>query len=90
MAQMPLVQIHGVNSVAIDSVSRPVAGADDVIVQVAQCGICGSDLNYIAMGGLLGPARPMPLGHELSGTVLEIGDNVTHIKIGGSPKRNCS
>lgn len=82
MDQMPLVQIHGVNSVTVDSVNRPVAGADDVIVQVAQCGICGSDLGYIAMGGLLGPGTPMPLGHELSGTVLETGENVSHVKVG--------
>ena len=32
------------------------------------CGICGSDLSYISMGGVAGPARtPMCLGHEISG-----------------------
>ncbi len=82
MKEMPLVQIHGINKISIDSVKTPVAGVDDVVVQVAQCGICGSDLGYIAMGGLLGPGTPMPLGHELSGTVVQAGGNIRHLKIG--------
>lgn len=82
MTDMPLVQIHGINKVSLDRVSKPVAGDDDVIVQVANCGICGSDLGYIAMGGLLGPGTPMPLGHELSGTVVAAGVNVSHVKLG--------
>jgi threonine dehydrogenase-like Zn-dependent dehydrogenase len=82
MTTMPLVQIHGVNTVSLDPIARPTAGDNDVVVEVAQCGICGSDLGYIAMGGLLGPATPMPLGHELSGTVVETGINVSHVKVG--------
>ena len=79
---MPLVQIHGVNEVRIDRVPTPVCGEHDVIVQVQQCGICGSDLGYIAMGGLLGPGKPMPIGHELSGVVREAGSAVTHLTVG--------
>lgn len=82
LQKMPLVQIHGVDEIRIDSVPRPVAGADDIVVEVAHCGICGSDLGYIAMGGLLGPGTPMPLGHELSGTVIEAGSNVDHVRVG--------
>ena len=82
MPEIPLVQIHGVNKVKLDKIKKPVAGPNDVVVSVSQCGICGSDLGYIAMGGLLGPGIPMPLGHELSGTVVEAGANVTHVKNG--------
>ncbi|MGI9279411.1 MAG: zinc-dependent alcohol dehydrogenase [Endozoicomonas sp.] len=78
---MPQIRIHGPDRVQLDLVARPVAGLDDVIVQVEQCGICGSDLGYIASGGL-GPDSPMPLGHELAGTVLEAGDNVSHVRVG--------
>lgn len=76
-ATMPLVQIHGVDEVRVDTVPQPTCGADDVIIRVANCGICGSDLGYIAMGGLLGPGVPMPLGHELSGEVIECGAAVS-------------
>jgi 2-desacetyl-2-hydroxyethyl bacteriochlorophyllide A dehydrogenase len=78
---MPLVRIHAVGQVALDHVERPQAGPDDVVVQVALCGICGSDLGYIATGGF-GPDAPMPLGHELSGTIVDAGANVVHVQVG--------
>lgn len=82
MTSIPLVQIHNVDAIQIDQIEAPSAGPDDVVVTVKQCGICGSDLGYIAMGGLLGPGNPMPLGHELSGVVSQAGNNVTHVKVG--------
>ncbi|MCZ6830356.1 MAG: zinc-binding dehydrogenase [Gammaproteobacteria bacterium] len=82
MNSMPLVQIHGVDDVRLDRVPEPEHAADDVLVRVAACGICGSDLGYIAMGGLTPPGQPMPLGHELSGVVAAVGANVTHLEIG--------
>ena len=82
MNTIPLVQVHGVDEVSVDQVAKPICGPDDVIVQVAACGICGSDLGYIAVGGLTPPGVPMPLGHELSGTVCEVGDNVSHVSPG--------
>lgn len=53
-------------------------GVDDVIVQVRACGICGTDVNF---------ARdwtddPMPLGHEISGEVVEVGGCVTRVQPG--------
>jgi 2-desacetyl-2-hydroxyethyl bacteriochlorophyllide A dehydrogenase len=82
MTQMPLIQIHDVGRVELDRVEIPRPGPDDVLIEVAFCGICGSDLGYIAMGGLMGPGNPMPLGHELSGTVAEVGRNVRHVGVG--------
>jgi 2-desacetyl-2-hydroxyethyl bacteriochlorophyllide A dehydrogenase len=82
MASMSLVQIHGVDDVRLDTVESPVAGPDDVLVRVAACGICGSDLGYIAQGGLTPPGVPMPLGHELAGTVESVGSQVDHLQVG--------
>lgn len=76
------VVVDGVDSVKLTEVDAPQATSDDVIVKVEQCGICGSDLGYISMGGLLGPGVPMRLGHELSGTVVEAGSNVSHVAVG--------
>jgi threonine dehydrogenase-like Zn-dependent dehydrogenase len=54
-----------------------------VVLRVGTVGICGSDLGFIAMGGLVGPtADPFPLGHELSGTVIEAGADVTTVAVG--------
>jgi 2-desacetyl-2-hydroxyethyl bacteriochlorophyllide A dehydrogenase len=82
MATIPLARIHGVNDLRLDTAPVPICGPDDVIVQVKECGICGSDLGYLAMGGLTGPDVPMPLGHELWGLVHEVGANVSHVVTG--------
>lgn len=68
---------------------RPVAGPaqvgpDEVRIAVHTVGICGSDVHYYAHGRI-GPyvvEDPMVLGHEASGTVLEVGANVTHLAVG--------
>ena len=55
---------------------------DQVLVKVASCGLCPFELN-IWDGNLnwfLG--QPHPLGHEFSGTVAEVGKNVTGFKVG--------
>ncbi len=82
MTTIPLARIHGVNDLRLDSTSRALCGPDDLVVQVQECGICGSDLGYVAMGGLTGPDTPMPLGHELWGLVSEVGVNVAHVVTG--------
>jgi (R,R)-butanediol dehydrogenase/meso-butanediol dehydrogenase/diacetyl reductase len=74
---MELVQIHGPGVTRLDDVHEPEPGPRDVVVDVAACGVCGSDLKYIALGGVGGPSRePVPLGHEFSGTVSFVGDEV--------------
>ena len=71
------VRIHGPDDVRLDEVPEPVPGPRDAVVRVAACGICGSDLGYVRMGGLVGPARePMPIGHELAGVVEAVGAEV--------------
>lgn len=79
---MQQVRVHGPDEVTLDEVPEPECGPVDVIVAVSACGICGSDLNYISMGGLTAPGVPMPLGHELSGTVVEVGAEVTTVQPG--------
>jgi 2-desacetyl-2-hydroxyethyl bacteriochlorophyllide A dehydrogenase len=82
MQSIPLVRIHGIDDLRLDMIELPQCGEDDVMVKVRECGICGSDLGYLAMGGLMGPGKPMPLGHELWGEVSAVGGNVTHVVAG--------
>jgi len=59
-------------------------GVDDVRIKVHTVGICGSDVHYYRHGAI-GPfvvKHPMVLGHEASGTVIEIGNGVKHLKVG--------
>ncbi|WP_106477701.1 NAD(P)-dependent alcohol dehydrogenase [Phytohalomonas tamaricis] len=59
-------------------------GSHDVKVRVHTVGICGSDVHYYTHGRI-GPfvvETPMVLGHEASGTVVAVGDQVSHLNIG--------
>jgi threonine dehydrogenase-like Zn-dependent dehydrogenase len=80
---MKQVNVHGPGDVRIDDVPEPECDARDAILRVQSCGICGTDLRYVRLGGLAGPTgRPMPLGHELSGVVERVGAEVTRVAPG--------
>lgn len=84
-ASMPLARVHGPGDVRIDTVPVPACGPGEVLVRIAACGVCGSDLGYIAQGGLGGvePLRePLPIGHECAGTVVAVGAGVEGIAPG--------
>ena len=57
---------------------------NDVKIKMHTVGICGSDVHYYTHGKI-GPFvvdKPMVLGHEGSGTIIEIGNKVTNLKVG--------
>jgi (R,R)-butanediol dehydrogenase/meso-butanediol dehydrogenase/diacetyl reductase len=65
-----------------------VKAPDDVLVQVAWCGICGTDLHEYVVGPIVTPVRPHPLtgatlpqtlGHEFSARVVEVGSDVAGV-----------
>lgn len=58
-------------------------GPDDVRIKMHTIGICGSDIHYYQYGAI-GPfvvTEPIILGHEGSGTVIEVGKKVRHLKV---------
>ncbi len=64
----------------------PEMGEDEVKIKVAYCAICGSDPHNIngAFGDPPGSTRPIPLGHEISGIIVELGPKATKkgLKVG--------
>ena len=58
----------------------PPLGPSDVLVQVTQCGVCTSDVDF--WKGDSDRRMPEPLGHEPAGTVLEVGREVTTVQPG--------
>ncbi len=83
MAQQIQVQIHAADDFRLDRVPAPEPGPRDAVVRVAACGICGSDLGYLKLGGVAGPTdTPMPIGHELSGVVESVGAEVVGVSPG--------
>ena len=80
---MKVVRIHGPGDVRLDELPEPEVGPDDVVLEVGACGICGSDVGYARIGGVMAPVSdPMAIGHELAGTVISAGANVQGIQIG--------
>ena len=79
-----LCRLYGKNDIRIESaeIAAPLAG--QVLVQIGVGGICGSDLHYYQDGGF-GPIRvkePIVLGHEVAGTIRDIGPDVSGLKSG--------
>ncbi|MDO5346835.1 MAG: NAD(P)-dependent alcohol dehydrogenase [Lachnospiraceae bacterium] len=62
----------------------PKAKDDEVLVKLEYVGICGSDLHYYETGAIgdYVVKPPFVLGHEPGGTVVEVGKNVKHLKVG--------
>jgi threonine 3-dehydrogenase len=68
----------------MEDVPVPEIGPDDVLVKVTKTGICGTDLHIYKWDNWAQGAVPVPMtvGHEYSGTIAELGANVTHLQIG--------
>ena len=69
----------------VREMENPTAGNGQVVIKVAACGVCRSNLHMIegdwASGGT--PSHtPIVPGHEVVGTVAEIGSNVDHLSVG--------
>ncbi len=78
-----VLNIHGVGDVRLDPVDAPRPGNSDVVVKVKACGICGSDLTYIKVGGIhRKPGGVTPIGHEAAGEVLAVGADVKGVSAG--------
>ena len=87
---MRAVRFHGPADLRVDEVDEPAPAANQVKIKNAFSGICGSDLHlYFGEDGtpppphpVTGATWPQTLGHEFSGTVTEIGADVTGVAVG--------
>jgi L-iditol 2-dehydrogenase len=82
---MKTMKLTGLHQMTMQEAPKPIITNDtDVLVQMAQVGICGSDVHYFAEGGI-GSQRvqyPWTVGHEGAGVVAEVGAAVTRVKPG--------
>lgn len=77
---MRIAVLEGPGAFALEDVAIPEIASDEVLVRVAACGVCTSELNVWA--GTAPAAFPLYLGHEVSGTVVEVGSTVTGLAPG--------
>ena len=74
---------YGKHDMRVEESPMPQVGAEDVLIQVKACGICGTDVHiYEGDKGAAEVTPPTILGHEFSGVVTEVGAAVTNVKVG--------
>lgn len=82
---MKALVLERVGELAIRDIELPdVVGADDVKIAIDTVGVCGSDVHYYKHGriGDFVVKKPMVLGHEGAGKVIEVGNAVKELKVG--------
>jgi len=70
---------RGINDMRLETVPVPHIGAGELLVKIATCGICGTDLKKIHMGS---HSAPRIFGHEMSGVVAAVGEGVNGYAVG--------
>lgn len=72
--------VHAREDIRYEEISKPVPKKGQVLIKVKYTGICGSDIPRV--NGDVCHFFPNVLGHEFSGTIEQIGEDVTSLKVG--------
>ena len=90
---MKAARFYDKGDIRIEDIPEPEVTAGTVGIQVAWCGICGTDLHEFMEGPIFippcghphpisGESAPITMGHEFSGVVYAVGEGVTDIHVG--------
>jgi L-iditol 2-dehydrogenase len=78
-ATMRAAVYRGIDDIRMETVPVPVIGPGELLVKIATCGICGTDLKKIHTGS---HSAPRIFGHEMAGIIVRVGEGVTNFKLG--------
>ncbi len=78
-ASMRAVVYHGKNDLRLEVVPVPTIGPGELLVKIATCGVCGTDLKKISTGS---HSASRIFGHEMAGTIVQLGEGVTNFALG--------
>ncbi|GEK67936.1 alcohol dehydrogenase catalytic domain-containing protein [Paracoccus denitrificans] len=87
---MRALRFHAAKDLRVEDIPQPTEpAADEVVIENRFAGICGTDLHEYAYGPIFvpkdaatGAVAAQVLGHEYGGTVVKVGRDVTHVKVG--------
>ena len=90
---MKAARFHARGDIRIEDIPEPTVAPGTVGIDVAWCGICGTDLHEFMEGPIFippcghphpisGESAPVTMGHEFSGVVYAVGEGVTDIQVG--------
>lgn len=95
---MKVAVMEGIKKISIQEREIPKPKEDEVLIRIKSVGICGSDIHYYKEGriGSFIVEKPLILGHEAAGEIIDVGSNVRFLKVGdrvalepGIPCRKC-
>ena len=88
---MKYALLYGVRDLRIEEKPIPKITPDKVLIKIFACGICGTDVHIY--NGTIPKKFPYSPGHECSGVVQRVGENIKQIKVGDrvavDPNHNC-
>jgi NADPH2:quinone reductase len=82
---MKAIRVHelgGADKLTLDEVEKPAPKAGEVLIKVGAAGINYADTMMRSGNYLTKPELPLTLGYEAAGTIEELGENVSDLKIG--------
>src|SRR5687768_1874663 len=78
-ATMQAAVYRGINDIRVEKIPVPTIREGELLVKVAVCGVCPTDIKKIQYGTV---PPPRVFGHETSGTIVAIGQQVRNFKVG--------
>ncbi len=78
---MKAAVLERLDNIVVKDVPEPQCGDHDAILQVKSCAVCGSDIRIYHYGSDR-VDFPAILGHEIAGEIVDVGKNVTRVKVG--------
>lgn len=96
--KMKAAIMHKPGDIRIEEIVIPKINSNEVLIKIKAVGVCGSDIHYFKHGhiGDFVVEKPLILGHESAGEIVEVGGEVKNWKIGdrvaiepGVPCRKC-
>jgi len=80
---MKAAVFFGENDLKVTEIEKPTPKADEVLIKVMACGVCGTDVHiFCGDEGCFPTPSGTVLGHEFAGIVEAVGENVKRIKAG--------
>lgn len=76
---MRAIVYRGINDMRLETVPVPEIGPGELLIKIATCGICGTDLKKIHKGS---HSAPRIFGHEMAGVVAAVGAGVMSFRVG--------
>jgi len=90
---MKAARIHASLDIRVEEVEDPHLQEDEVLVKVKACGICGTDIHTYKSEDVSMFEKPLIIGHEFSGEIVEVGSSVEGLMVGdrvvGTGYRHC-